>query len=670
MKIRSVIILLSVIVLAGFLGYRLELTFPRTAPSINKTDTPVTQSPPSAVGSYDVLGHVVNKNEAEQLLETEQGREVLSADNGAVEITQNLIDLGRDTFYRQTFGNEVLFTDIVGVLDGPLNVSKIAKAVLALKGTYTSNLQIPLEQDITVGKRTLKAGTVLNTGLDVSRGSLFPLGLVTHVKQGQLKVGVSCALCHAAVNENTGKIMEGATNTDINVSVLLALATNTAALFRQTDVNPVEIATGENTYLNSQGEEAYLPEPQKMEDAVDAAMLAWPPGNFVSNGDLHNNSAKVPSAYTYEAYPYAWSGVASIGWFHGLTTLNNAVFGLNADPTTTADAAETVLGIDKEVYLGTMLQNAADAKFRLPAAVRPSEFLAEVDPTPGSPGINWTIKLPEYPQGSLFMQNGLMAATPGLPVATQLNGMSAWQNTLAPPPYKSNIDKESLQRGAKIFQQANCVQCHNGRYFTNHKVIPVSEIGTQPARAPASAGFTKLFVPPDTYPANIPVPLPNEPPVLSVPTDITPTEDIELAYAQSDRHGGYKVIKLIGLYLHAPYLHDGGVAASKTALKQNEDGYYNIDRPQEIGMVGTLRRGIKPDPGASLRMLVDRNLREPMVAANRANSDLQRANVDGSGHAYWVDKQAGFTGSEQTDLINFLLSLDDDPEVLTMSNEQ
>ena len=678
MKIRSVTILLAILVLAGFLGYRLELILPRTAPSISKTYTSVTQSPPNAVGSYDVLGHVVGKAEAERLLETEEGQELLSADNGAVEITQDLIDLGRDTFYRETFGNEVLFTDIVGVLDGPLNIGSISKAVLALKGTYTSNLQIPLERDLTVGDkpngmaslRTFKAGTVLNTGLDVPRGSLFPLGLVTHVKQGQLKVGVSCALCHAAVNENTGKIMEGATNTDINASQLLALASNTAALFRQTDVNPAEIATGEHTYINSDGEEAYLPNPQMMEDEVDAAMLAWPPGNFVSNGDLHNNSAKIPSSYTYEAYPYAWSGVASIGWFHGLTTLNNAVFGLNADPTTTADAAETVLGIDKEIYLGTMLQNAADAKFRLPEAVSPSEFLTEVDPTPGSPGINWTIKLPEYPQGSLFMQNGLMAATPGLPVASQLNGMSAWQNTLAPPPYKSNTDKESLQRGAKVFQQANCAKCHSGRYFTNHQIIPVREIGTQPARAPASAGFAKLFVPPDTYPPNASVPLPAEPPILPIPTDITPQEDIKLAYAQSDREGGYKVIKLIGLYLHAPYLHDGGVAASEAALKQNEDGYYSIDidRTNEIGMVGTLMQGIKPDPDASLRMLVDRSLREPMVAANRANADLQRANVDGSGHAYWVDKQAGFTGQQQNDLINFLLSLDNDPEVLPSNN--
>lgn len=85
-------------------------------------------------------------------------------------------------------------------------------------------------------------------------------------------------------------------------------------------------------------------------------------------------------------------------------------------------------------------------------------------------------------------------------------------------------------------------------------------------------------------------------------------------------------------------------------------------------MIGTLMRGIKPDPKASLWLLLDRQLCEPMVAANQANPDLQRANVDGSGHAYWVDRETGFTTQAQTDLIEFLLSIDDNPEVLPDSS--
>lgn len=100
----------------------------------------------------------------------------------------------------------------------------------------------------------------------------------------------------------------------------------------------------------------------------------------------------------------------------------------------------------------------------------------------------------------------------------------------------------------------------------------------------------------------------------TVPTDITPQEDIELAYAQNDPAGGYKVPNLIGLYLSAPYLHDGGVAASAEALKLDKKSFKVADSSQ-LGMAGTLLRGINPDPNASLRVLVDRNLRKPTVAA-------------------------------------------------------
>jgi hypothetical protein len=78
-------------------------------------------------------------------------------------------------------------------------------------------------------------------------------------------------------------------------------------------------------------------------------------------------------------------------------------------------------------------------------------------------------------------------------------------------------------------------------------------------------------------------------------------------------------------------------------------------------------RGILPDPAASLRVLVDRKLRKSAIANNRANPDLLLSNVDGSGHNYWVDPEAGFTTSDQTDLIQFLLSLDDNPEVIPTS---
>ncbi len=663
---RTIGILLFLVVIVSFLAYRLEIVLGKT-PSLDKTFTPVTQAAPQEVGDYDILGYAINKEEATRLLETEAGRKQLSRENGAFAVTEETLKLGRDAFYSDTFGNEIFQTDVVGALNGPINLVTVGQAIAKLGGKHTTNLQIPINEDVTIGGRTFKAGTLLNTGLDVPANSVVPLGMRASFTKGKLRFGITCALCHATVDDKTGRILEGAPNNDVNTGLVLAFATNSAAMFRQTDVNPTQFPPREHIYINADGAESRLPDAKALEDAVDAKLLTWPPGNFDSTGTLVNNPSQIPSSYTFDAWPYGWSGHSAIGWFHGLTTLNSNVHGTNSDGTNGADASLALLGIDKETYLGVILQNAANPDFRLPEGAKPSEFFDKIDPTPGEPAINEVIRMPGYPKGSPFMLDGLMASSPGLPVGEQLNGMSAWQNTLAPPPIQVS-DVASLEKGAAVFTRAGCIECHSGRYFTNHDVIAQNEIGTQPSRAPTLAAFANNFTTPQTYPNSISVPLPPNPPVLEVPRDITPLKAQQLAFAINNPAGGYKVPSLIGLYLTAPYLHDGGVAASASALKQDEqDGHFVVANLEQIGMAGTLMQNILPNPEASLRVLVDRNLREATVAANQAHPDLQKSNVDGSGHAYWVDTKAGFTTEEQTDLIQFLLSLDDQPEVLPSS---
>lgn len=659
MRLRSVLILLSLVIFVSVLAYQIQLRFPG-APSVNNTYTPLTQPTAQEIGSYDVLGKVISLEAAASLRQDGKGEE-LSPDNGAVAVTEDLIKLGRKAFYTETFGNEVFFTDVTGILNGPLNIGNLTKAIASLGGKPTTNLQVKLDRDIVLGDQTFKKDTLLNTGLDVAAGSLVPLGIQTRIQRGKIRVGVTCAACHAAVDKNTGRILEGAPNNDLDTGLILALASNSAAWFRQTGVNPLKIQSGEHTYINTDGKQAKLPNAEALEKAVDAAFLTWSPGNFDSTGDNKNNPSQNPSSYTFKAYPYGWSGNAAIGWFHGLTTLNSNVHGTNSDLTTGAESSQQLLGIDKETYLGVILQNSASPAFKLPQEAKPSDFLAQNDPTPGTPAINQVIPMPGYPQGSPFILDGLMASSPGMPVAAQLNGMSAFQNSLAPPPVKIS-DATSLQRGAAIFTRAGCAECHSGRYFTNNHVIPESIIKTQASRATAQAKFPRVFQAPQTYPSNVSVPLPANPPVLDVPTDITSEQDLKLAFADGNA-GGYKVPSLIGLYVTAPYLHDGGVAAGAEALKQGKKRF-EVANPQQIGMAGTLMQGILPDPGASLRVLVDRSLRREAITANRQNDNLRKSNVDGSGHRYWVDQGTGFNMQDQTDLIQFLLSLDDNPEVL------
>jgi mono/diheme cytochrome c family protein len=656
------IILLVLLVFIG-LGYQAELVLPVRPPTLSNTFTPLTQATPSQVGSYDVLGKAITPNEAEPLLKTEAGRTQLSPEQGAVQVTDELIHLGRDAFYRETFGNERFITDVVGALNGPINLVTLTKAIARLGGKATANLQVPIDKDVVIGGREFKAGTFLNTGLDVPARSLLPLGMRTTVSQGKVRVGITCAACHASLDRQTGRILEGAPNNDLDTGLILAFASNSAAMFRHTGVNPLQFPSGNHTYINIKNQKVQLPDAKAIEDAVDADLLSWAPGNFDSTGTLSNNPSQTPSSYTFDAYPYGWSGHSAIGWFHGLTTLNSNVHATNSDATTGADGSQATLGIDKETYLGVVLQNAASLAFRLPPETKPSEFFDQVDPTPGEPAINAVIRMPGYPKGSAFMLDGLMANSPGMPVGQQLNGLSAWQNTLAPPPVPEPQDPNALQQGAKVFNQAGCAECHSGRRFTNHTVVSQRKVGTQPSRAEALTALAQSFVAPQTYPNSASVPLSSQVPTLEVPTDITPKADQQRAFALGDRSGGYKVPSLIGVAVTAPYLHDGGVAASSEALKAGEDGFEVVDTHQ-LGMAGTLMQNIIPDPDASLRLLLDRRLRQPMVVANRANPDLQRSNIDGSGHSYWVDKAAGFTPQDQTALIQFLLSLDDDPTLL------
>ena len=125
---RSLLILLAFIVLIGFLAFRIEIAFPAT-PSVNKTFTPMTQSAPQEVGSFDVLGKAINKDEATRLVQTDEGQKQLSPENGAVAVTEDLLTLGRKAFYSETFGNEVFQTDVVGALDGPINPVTMTKAI-------------------------------------------------------------------------------------------------------------------------------------------------------------------------------------------------------------------------------------------------------------------------------------------------------------------------------------------------------------------------------------------------------------------------------------------------------------------------------------------------------------------------------------------------------------
>ncbi len=569
-------------------------------------------------------------------------------------IHPDMFELGREVFYRETFGNEVFLTDIMGILDGPLTAANIMKAIIALRGEGTTNLRVELAETVTIGDTTYKKGTKIDTGLDVPRGAYVPLGMPVTFSNGRIKAGISCAACHATVDPHTNKVVEGAPNADLNAGLLMALATNSTAYFTHTDVKSLQkYLDSDRVITASDGSKQYLPDPYKLEREVDRHLHQWPRGNFDSTIDMNNNPAQIPDSFTLGDHPYGWSGFAMAGPFRGLTVFSNNVHAQNADSLTQADASPALFDIDKEVYLGTILQNAAHPRYRYQpnAEQKPSQFFRKVDPTPGQPGVNEVVTSPTYPRVSLMAPDGVIASSPGFHVNEQNNAVAAMQNRLNPPKPERKWGAAKVRRGREVFQRAGCITCHAGEKLSNNRVMDVEQIGTEPSRAKALKKTGKIFAPPLVQSPFTPVPIPEKFATWRAPTDELDPEEIKRAYAHGDSKGGYKVKGLVGLYWSAPYLHDGGVAVGP-------------DREKDLGIAGTLQKGVIPDPANSLLALIDRDLRQSVIEANRQDASLRATRVRGIGHTYWVDEETGFSREDQQALIEYLLAVPYDKEII------
>lgn len=647
-------------------------------PKAMATDALLQPAPTQPLGSYDYFGKVLSPQQAAQLVSSkglDPSNPVSYQRIGAVHITQQLLNQGEAIFFKRKIGDTFGLQRVLGFGVGITRIApELVKGIADLHGKPTSNLRITLQKDLTLGSRTLPKGSVIGTGLDVEKLSPLPIGL-------KLTGDVTCAACHAVVSP-TGDRLKGVPNGDLAIPLLIALAPNSAAGFARLNFDPLDPKYQGNgkKIINSKGQEVKLPDPKKFEAAFDDAVLDVPFGNFESSPDRINNTTQIPSVFTFKSGPYLPDGQFAVGPFGGLSAQTNSVHSSEVNLLAAEQLSTQTIGIDSEVYLGTVLQNAADPRLRLPPGkpVKPSEWLRKVASNPINAELEDQIAAPgtgSYPnlQPSIFTYNGLVfspntsdrrdiASGPFLFAA---NAIAAWENSLVPPPNRTAENQKALQsgsvqRGAKVFQEANCASCHIAPFFTDNKIHPIKELGTNPARAKSRLGMNKLLVSPKMYTLNTPVPAPANAETLNVPTDGISATPTTLPTGILPE-GGYKTPSLRGLYLSAPYLHDGGVAVRAGTIKVNADGSFTLVDPSGLGLTGTLSQGIPADSASSLRALVDRQLRGQVIAANKAYPSLVRSNLDGTGHPFYVDQAAKFTPAQQADLINFLLALDNNP---------
>lgn len=677
--LKTKIFLLICIFLISVFGILLSNWLMTSQTAFAKIDL-LQPAPTQPLGYYDYFGKLLSPQEASQLVVNKgfDPKNSISYQRvGAVKITKELIAKGEDIFFNRKIGDTFGLQGVFGFGFGLATIlPEIQTAIVKLQGQPTTNLQIILKKNITLGSRTFPQGSVINTGLKVEKGGTFPIGLgITP------KIDISCAICHISLS-NKGERLLGVPNGEIATPLLIALAPNTAAGFARLNFNPLDPQYKGNgkIILDSKGNKVELPDPEKFEKAFDDAVLDVPFGHFESSPDGIRNTTQIPNIFTFKDHPYGTDGQFAVGPFAGLSTINNGVHSSEINLSADAQLSAKTLGIDPEVYIGTFLQNAATPSLRLPEGVivKPSEWLRKIAPNPTQAQLEDQIPAPgtgTYPnlRPSLFTYNGLVFSPntqkPGDiasgPFLFAANAMSAFQNSLVPPANKTSenwqaLNSNSVKRGAKVFEKANCATCHIPPFFTDNKIHPIDEIRTNPARAQSRLGLSNLLVPPKLYTFNTPVPIPASAEVLDVPTQGISDTPTTLPKGILPK-GGYKTTSLRGLYLSAPYLHDGGAAVRAGSLKVNSNGSFTVVNKNGLGLSGTLSQGIPADPASSLRALVDRDLRSLVVKANKANPSLVRSNLDGTGHHFYVDRQSGFNSKQQADLINFLLALDDNP---------
>ncbi len=127
---------------------------------------------------------------------------------------------------------------------------------------------------------------------------------------------------------------------------------------------------------------------------------------------------------------------------------------------------------------------------------------------------------------------GTGATAESLPIG-QLEGVETWLRGLRAPAYPLEVDEQLAAQGEVSFAQ-HCADCHKTSGSRSGSVIPLSEVGTDPARLEM---WTQQAA--DRYNAHL--------------------EDPALRFSHFRKTEGYVAVPLDGVWLRAPYLHNGSV---------------------------------------------------------------------------------------------------------------
>jgi mono/diheme cytochrome c family protein len=327
------------------------------------------------------------------------------------------------------------------------------------------------------------------------------IGLVAR----QRRIGATCALCHARADDRigsgVGRRLDGVPNTALAVGQVVAWGTRSRSYLPFVNVSGV--GTGPRVSLET------AMDPDVIEAAVDAALRAWPRGQADILPDGVGNPTDIPSLFALRAHgPYLWDGA-----FAKATDTSHYFATIVFDPTTLATRWGRGFLVDGPFW--PVGESLSDAYQRVVQAIDPTE---------------------SWPRAAISRMSVFKlfhdAMDAGFRVDRGEIDTLTWYLGSLLPPDGAPGDAHDIDAGRRVFRAAGCDACH--------------------LEAPVSAGAV----------ASLATLVPGYRVAAGGGENETTGYDDRIALTAGedsiDRRG-YKVPSLLGLWLSAPYLHDGSV---------------------------------------------------------------------------------------------------------------
>ncbi len=406
-------------------------------------------------------------------------------------------DTGRSVFRFETFGNERFFSDVLG-LDEGLQARGVTPNDLLAAGVQFDGDKLPSDF------RRVDVGNGSYTD-PLATQRLIEANAVIGLAARQGRIGVTCALCHARADDRIatgiGRRMDGVPNTRLAVGEVLAWGARSRAYLPFVNVSGVGL--GPRVALES------VSDVEHAETAVDAALRAWPRGQADILPDGAGNPTDIPSLFALQAHgPYLWDGS-----FAKATDASQYFATIVFDPTTLATRWGRNFLVDGPFWpIGESL-----------SASYP-RVLQSIDATAS------------WPRATIFRSSVFNlfhdAMDAGFRVDREdIAALTAYLGTLLPPEAVPT-DGHVLDAGRRVFRTSGCDACH--------------------LEAPVAGGAVAALA--TLVPGYRATPGGGENPTTGYDDRIALTSGED-----SIERRGYKVPSLLGLWLSAPYLHDGSV---------------------------------------------------------------------------------------------------------------